>query len=39
MFGKAVNQYGKLATTVCTFMLKALFGGPEFVVRAYLSVV
>ena len=34
MYGKAVNQEGKLATTVCTFMLKALFGGPEFVARA-----
>lgn len=33
LFGKAVNNPTMLATTVLSFMIKSLFGGPEFLSR------
>ena len=33
LFGKAVNDPSKLATTILTMMLKCGFGGPEFVAK------
>jgi hypothetical protein len=33
IFGKAVNYPEKLATTILSFMVKSLFGGPEFLAR------
>ena len=32
-FGKAVNNPEKLAATVVSFMVKSLYGGPEFFAR------
>ena len=34
LFGHAVNHSEKLATTISSFMIKCLFGGPEFICRA-----
>ena len=33
LFGKAVNNPSKLATTVLSLMLKSAFGGPEFIAK------
>ena len=33
MFGKAADFPDKLAKTVCTIMIKCLFGGPEFIAK------
>ena len=33
MFGQAANDPSKLATTVLSMMLKAAFGGPEFIAK------
>ena len=34
LFGHAVNHLEKLATTILSFMIKCLFGGPDFICRA-----
>ena len=34
MFGHAVNHPEKMAATILSFMIKCLFGGPEFICRA-----
>ncbi|XP_065656373.1 uncharacterized protein LOC136081908 [Hydra vulgaris] len=34
LFGQAVNYPEKLAKTILSFMIKCLFGGPEFICRA-----
>ena len=34
LFGYAVNHPEKLATMILSFMIKCLFGGPEFIYRA-----
>ena len=34
LFGRAVNNPEKLASTVCTIMIKCAFGSPEFVFKA-----
>ena len=33
LFGKAANDPSNLATTVLSMMLKATFGGPEFIAK------
>ena len=34
LFGKAINYRDTAASTVCTVMVKCVFGGPEFIFKA-----
>ena len=35
IFGKAVDAKSKLTQTMLSVMLKSLYGGPEFIFKAY----